>query len=229
MGRTWQWVRRSKQAAAFLAGSHRTIYGILALGVLPAMFVMLGKQTPFRRLTLIGLTLVTVALLFVLPVNVSPVTSTLSDQTTTYDVQVKLVSVPLRLLRAVVGPFPWRQIVDFPDGYEYMPEAFLVSCLNLAIFVASFRLALYTIRNRLPLDPLFGAGVCFLACALLSYGVHVTYVVVGTFFMIPLALSDMNFFKRALGWSFSGFIIANIVYYISGLEGSGLVQGLTGY
>ncbi|MGA8572954.1 MAG: hypothetical protein WBQ36_06950 [Desulfobaccales bacterium] len=141
------------------------------------------------------------------------------------------IMLPLLFIRAIMGPFPWFQIFDKNIvDYLYMPEAFLQSVFNVALMLTVFPLAWQEWKRDKKIDPAFLFGLLFFLTALLSFGVHSGYVTIGMIFFMPLASrAGLGKFKKYLMGSAIFFLGANIGYWLLGLKGSAILQGITGY
>ena len=138
--------------------------------------------------------------------------------------------LPLLFIRGVMGPFPWFQIFDKGIvDYQYMPEAFLQSVFNMALMLTVFPLAWHDWKRDKKIDPAFLFGLLFLLSGLLAAGVHSGYVSLGMIFFMPMASrAGLKKFTRCLGGTALFFLGANIGYWLLGLKGSAILQGITG-
>ncbi len=130
--------------------------------------------------------------------------------------------LPMRLVKAVVGPFPWYQI--FSSEYpEYLPEDFAQQVLNVTVYILIFY-PLFTKRKQcIPFAPTIAFGLILFLAGALAGGIHSSYVSTGTIFFLPLAVTRS---KRAWRLTLSAvalaFLVANVLYASLGLTGSGI-------
>jgi hypothetical protein len=146
------------------------------------------------------------------------------------NIPLRTIMLPLLFIHGVMGPFPWFQIFDMGVGYQYLIETFLQHVFNMALMLIVFPLAWQDWKGDKKIDPCFLFGLLFFFSGLIAYGVHSTYVSVGMIFFMPLASrAGLGKFKKYLGWSAIFFLVANVVYWLLGLKGSGILLGITGH
>ena len=124
-----------------------------------------------------------------------------------------ILALPVSLVYALVGPFPWTQIFLQPPGYEYHIPGYLTSIYNFALMTST---ALFFIKykaEKIDYFILIFIFLFFLSGILVYGGHHTTYYSVA----IPLlALFDKDskfpiFFIRFF-IIFMFWVLMNIVY-----------------
>jgi hypothetical protein len=141
----------------------------------------------------------------------------------------RLIGLPFRCVRAILGPFPWTQYFKQVDGYAYQPFDYLQSVLNLAMLTCAVPIAwrLWKMKNELEICTLL--ALVFFSMGLLSGGVHSSYISVGLILLIPMvARVGAEHFRKTLGLSFLFFIVANIIVVGFGFSGLNIMQNLSG-
>ena len=133
----------------------------------------------------------------------------------------RLAILPLQLLRALAGPFPWQNL---DSTYVLFDYAFHV--VQFAVFMIVVMRWRQIMKN---VNILTYSAASFWFCALISGGVHTAYLAVAFPFIMPAVLDTGASFGRYLLVSIMCFAVANIAYVSVGLVGSGLVLKVTGY
>lgn len=212
--------------ACFLAWSQRQPYLLVMLGL--AAYMLAGAYREKGKGWLILGCFATAAACFVFLPDILGMA--LGRFQGTQQLVVSPFTFPLRILRALAGPFPWYQVFMGVDGVEYMPLDFLQAVYNLALIWLSVPLVkkMWIDSGQIELGFLVCAMV-FLSAAQ-AVGVHLGYVSIGMVFLIPIisSLSPAKWY-RTFYLCFVGFLIANLGYAVLGFAGSGLVMGITGY
>ena len=135
----------------------------------------------------------------------------------------RVVLVPLLVLRALAGPFPW-----FNGGQvnPYVVFDYLFHLVQFALFL------IYLVHWRIILSRaniLTYSAAIFWFMAFISGGVHTAYLAVAFPFLLPPVLDTGASLGKYLLFSGAGFLVANVLWISFGLAGSGLVLGTTGY
>jgi len=220
----WWWVL-TLPAAGFFAWSVRQPYLLLLIALAAYMLASAYRSKMNMWLILLFFGAIAVGL------NVLPAVMGLAlDRFQgTSQLSFDFFLFPLRIVRAIAGPFPWFQLFMGVDGAEYMPVDFIQAVYNLALIILVVPIAIKKWKET-GLDPSFVLSALLFITAAQAVGVHISYVSIGMVLLLPLvcrvptAKWHKTFFLCLLG-----FIIANTAYWLLGLAGSGVVQGLTGY
>lgn len=203
--------------AYFLASSDRYIYGLLAL----LLFIYFYQQKMFnsKKIDIVIICLI-IVFLIVFSDFIQYAFLFLYDENIVSSILQKIVIVPLQLLRAIIGPFPWTD--DF-WGYRMFDHLFHVFQLSMII---AFFINLRYIKTNNYLIIFF---LSFFSVAIFAEGVHTAYLAVSLPFLIPMSYTNsINFMKYTLV-SLTVFVLLNLIYLISGLHGSGIILKTTGY
>lgn len=141
----------------------------------------------------------------------------------------RVLGLPFRVIRAILGPFPWTGYFQQVDGYAYQPFDYLQSVLNLAMLVSALPLAwrLWKVKNELDLASLL--ALLFFIFAVLSTGIHSSYTSVGLILLVPLMTRvGRDQFVKTIGVSLLFFLAANIIVVGMGFSGLNIMQNLSG-
>lgn len=135
--------------------------------------------------------------------------------------------LPVRLFRAVIGPFPWFQIVDKPASYEYMVPFFVQHIVNLSVYIITVPLFIRQWTEARAIEPIAAFGIMLFCVGIWSGSIHTTYISVGTVFFLPLACkASLRRWIRCFSFSFYFFLVANITYWFLGFYGEGITGQL---
>ena len=135
----------------------------------------------------------------------------------------RLLVMPLLVLRALAGPFPWF----VGSGYDtYVLFDYFYHVFQFALFLM-FVLNWRQIMSRVTI--LTYSGAVFWVAGFIAGGVHTAYLALAAPFLVPQAIGTGASLWKFLAISAVCFAIANVVYVSLGLTGSGLVLGVTGY
>lgn len=135
----------------------------------------------------------------------------------------RVIMLPLLVLRALAGPFPWFVGGKF-DPYVLCDYLFHV--LQFAVFLAYLRNWRQILWRTTLLT--YSAAI-FWGVGLIAGGVHTAYLAVAFPFVLPVVLDSGARLRGYLQVSAAFFALANVAYVALGLSGSGLVLGTTGY
>ena len=141
----------------------------------------------------------------------------------------RVLGLPFRVIRAILGPFPWTGYSQQVDGYAYQPFEYLQSVLNLTMLVCALPLAwrLWKIKNELDLCTLL--ALIFFVMAVISTGIHTSYTSVGLTLLVPqMTRVGADQFLKTFGASLLFFIAANIIVVGMGFSGLNIMQNLSG-
>lgn len=132
-----------------------------------------------------------------------------------------LYQIPIRILKAITGPFPWLQFFQKPLGYEYQPMEYLTSVFNLSIYIMVIPYVIRKLKKSKKLDYCFFMGIMLIFLGLLAWDVHSAYISIGIPFLIPefSRIYKRNKFIKSIFISFTLFILLHLVFGISSLRG----------
>ncbi len=215
--------------AGFLAWSDRTPY-LLAV-VIIALFAILfdqQKRVASGYFKLVRLVIVLTLLVFLFIklghlVDTAALGKYHTNQASGSFLSFRLLVFPLLILRALAGPFPWffTEVFDLYTVFDYAFHVFQLAIL--IILVLNWR-AVLARANILTY-----CAMVFWGIAVLAGGVHTAYLAVAAPFCIPLAVNTEYKLWKFLVFAASLFIAFNFLYYLSGLQGSHWIMGITGY
>ena len=213
--------------AAFLTYTYREPYLMVILTGTIAMWLIQRQFSVAKKLSIMA-AVVTVTLagqLFSILWNIGIEQRSLSGEISSQ----KFIYLPLRALRAVMGPFPWWQIFDRPDGYEYMPADLAQAVFNVAVMVIIIPECWRQWKRRRSIDPPLLFGMLFWIGGIVATGVHMAYVSAGIVLLLPIACKGRISWPRAFLFSGSFFFVTNLVYWLTGIYRTGSIMGITGY
>lgn len=210
--------------ACFLAWSQREPYliAVFALGMYVVYLSYKKKMHGFVALLIIGLALI--------GVNLLQSIIDLSFMRASSQSSINVLLFPLRLLRALMGPFPWYQVFLGVDGWIYMPIDFVQTVYNIAIYILAIPLAFAAWKRNSSVNPVFFIWALLFATGIQAIGVHQGYISIGVVFLVPL-IKDIKVGRYASVFfgCFGVFVSMNLLYWMLGLTGSGVLMGITGY
>jgi len=124
-----------------------------------------------------------------------------------------ILQLPVSLVYAIVGPFPWTQIFLKPTGYEFHIPSYLTSIYNFTLIITT---ALYFLKynfKKVDYFILIYVFLFFLSGILVYGGHHTTYYSVA----IPLLVlfdkdSKLSIFFIRFFLIFMFWVLMNIIY-----------------
>lgn len=127
----------------------------------------------------------------------------------------KILSLPVSAITSIVGPFPWTQLLNRVEGYEYHIPGYLTSVFNLTIFISLLLFFLNKRPTRIQFMILLLVFIFYLSGILVYGGRHTVYYSIA----IPLlALFDSEssklIFSMRFVMVFIFFLILNFIYII---------------
>jgi hypothetical protein len=214
--------------AAFLAWADRSAY-LVAIVAITTLSILYDQQKSLRTSVLkvprlIAVSLLLAAGVFILSHNIGQVAFERHQQHSSDSYLLSRVTlVPLLILRALAGPFPWFVGSKF-DLYVLCDYLFhLLQFAVFLIYVMNWR----SILGRINI--LTYSAMIFWVMAFIAGGVHTAYLAVAFPFVLPPILSTgASVWKYAL-ISAACFLLGNVLWLSFGLGGSGLVLRTTGY
>jgi len=126
----------------------------------------------------------------------------------------KIIQLPVSLIYAIVGPFPWTQVLYQVTGYEYHIPGYLTSVFNLTLFLS----VLLFLANKRPSRQQFMIMLffsLFYLSGLLVYSGHTVYysIAIPLLALFDLHSSIFQFFIRFF-MVFIFYLILNFVYLL---------------
>lgn len=136
----------------------------------------------------------------------------------------------VRFIRGLGGPFPWYQVFMGVNGAEYMPADFFQALYNLAVFIQVIPLAIRSFNKEKRIDATMLLAVLLFLSGIQATGVHMSYVSIGTVFLLPIACqAEPRKWAPTFFALFSLALTANLLYWSLGLTGGNILQSITGY
>lgn len=213
--------------SCFLAWSLRQPYLLVILMLAVYIYLSSVYQSRMKGLFITSLLIMIIASLTLLPEYLGLALDRFEG---TQQLSFNFFLFPLRLVRALAGPFPWYQVFMDVNGAEYMPADFLQAVYNLSLVVLVLPLAIKMWKESKSVDPGLLLGALLFVSGAQAIGVHMPYVSTGMVLLLPLACQVD--FRRLTPTFFKGFyffFIANLMYWAFGLAGSGIIMDITGY
>lgn len=215
--------------ACFFAWSQRQpyLFAILVVSAYLLLSSIFQEKLKIRTKIAIGVLLITC--LWFLPDLISLAFSLHKSYGDTYFDFVPLL-FPLRVIRALAGPFPWFQIFMGVNGVEFMLPNFFQAVYNLTLLILVAPLAVRMWKESRRIEPCMLFALLIYLMAVQAVGVHIDYTAIGIVLLIPLACQlPRAKWLRTFVVCFYGFLFANIFYWMTGLAGSGIIMGITGH
>lgn len=213
--------------SCFLAWSLRQPYLLLVLALAAYMSLSAIYQSKKKGLVVASLFVLAMTCAFFLPTFFE---LALGRFVGTHQITVNFLLFPLRIARALAGPFPWYQVFMGVNGVEYMPPDFLQAVYNLSLIAVALPLARKKWRESKSMDPAFLFCALIFVSAAQAVGVHISYVSTGMVLLLPLACqASHRKWVPTFFVCFYFFFLANILYWALGLSGSGILMNATGY
>jgi hypothetical protein len=213
--------------ACFLAYSQREPYLLVTLTVASYLLLSSVFQEKLKLRTKVAIAILLLATLWFLPQY-----STLAFDRYGSGGQLSFAPLqfPLRILRALAGPFPWFQIFMGVDGAEFMLPDFLQAVYNLTLLILVIPLAFKMWKDSKRIEPCMLFALLLYVMAIQATGVHIAYLSIGIVLLIPMVCQvSAARWLRTFSACFYCFLFANILYWILGLSGSGIIMNITGY
>ena len=133
-----------------------------------------------------------------------------------------LLLMPLRLIRGVIGPWPWYQIT-YVNNAEYLPAEFFQHVLNVAVYLILAKRIYQEWQSSRELYPGIALGAGLLLMGTMGDGIHSPYVSVGTIFFLPYVCQvSPRIWPRLLLTVLCIFLVGNALYAGLGLTDSGI-------
>lgn len=141
----------------------------------------------------------------------------------------RLLGFPFRLVRGIVGPFPWTAYFQKVSSYDLLPAMYAQHVLMAAVLWCATPIVYRTWRVQGVVDYVPLLGYLFFLSGVIASGEHTTYIAVGVVFLIPAAAQvGLRKFRDALAWSAVAFVGLNIIYVGLGLSGLNFWADLSG-
>lgn len=213
--------------SCFLAWSLRQPYSLVILMLAVYIYLSSALQSKKKGLFIISLLITIIACSIFLPKYLGLALDRFAG---TSQLSFNVLMFPLRLIRAFAGPFPWYQVFMDVNGVEYMPADFLQAVYNLALVILVFPLATKMWKESKSIDTSLLLGALLFVSAAQATGVHMAYVSIGMVLLLPLACKvDFVKWPPTFLKCYFAFFIANLMYWVLGLAGSGILMNITGY
>ncbi len=124
-----------------------------------------------------------------------------------------ILQLPISLVYAIVGPFPWTQIFLQPPGYEFHIPQYLTSIYNFTLILATAEYILKYKLQKIDYLILCYVFLFFLSGILVYGGHHTTYYSIA----IPLLVlfdnnGKLSFFFIRFFLIFMFWVLMNIIY-----------------
>jgi hypothetical protein len=130
--------------------------------------------------------------------------------------------LPLKLILGLIGPFPWTQFLKYKDipAYSYQLHDYLQGIFNISFFITILMFWNEYFKKGWA-NLLIILGILLVISGLFNSQMHVTYVAIGFFFLIPWLLSNINFSKFIKVYLYSflllGFLNIIVLFFYGNL------------
>ena len=209
-----------------LAGSVREVYGLVFLAI-SAIAILAGSSHRHSTKTNMFVGFLVIALLLLSAPTLYTLFLPARYQNLLAELPWRVLSFPLLLIRALVGPFPWGMFVgaSFEEiGYSLFDYMYHVLQLGLLVMLVR---NIKQIRHKVDLLVILWLGIWI--AGVLARGVHTAYLAVAAPFIMPVVFESETRIGASLLLALGIFIFLNAVYVLSGWWGGGFLIGLTGY
>lgn len=143
------------------------------------------------------------------------------------DIISRIYTLPLLIIRGIAGPFPWVNTdMDIIWVHRDAMFDYAFHVFQLAIFLIIASRWEYASNKD---DFLFLTAILFWLTGIIAAGVHTAYIVVAMPFILPIAFELNKEIGLYIFTSLGLFIVFNVLYLSSGLHGSSVLIGVTGY
>ena len=143
------------------------------------------------------------------------------------DIIYRIYTLPLLIIRGIAGPFPWVNTdIDFIWAHRDAMFDYAFHVFQLAIFIVIASRWEYASNKD---DFLFLTAILFWLTGIIATGVHTAYIVIAMPFILPIAFELNKNIGVYIFTSLGLFIVFNVLYLSSGLNGSSVLIGVTGY
>ena len=217
--------------AGFLASWHRSPYYFL-IAILYYFIIKQERKLSFWIMSLMSLTIIPFIVmiyqsftgLFLAVVDIGVTRGDSIGQTDNYLTLLKpklIFEVPIRIIKAVIGAFPWAQFLKKVDGYEYQPLDYLTSVFSLAVYFMLFPHVVKKWKIKKEIDYSLFFGILIMILGMLAFNVHVAYIAIGFIFLVPefATIYSKEKFIDSLLISFYFFVLLHFVFYAFRLSG----------
>jgi len=130
-------------------------------------------------------------------------------------------TLPLQILKGLIGVFPWYQFFEAYDdlnGKVYYPMEYIQSIMNIVVL---YLMWILVYLKKFKFSEIEFSGLILALYGFMSGDLHTGYISIGFIFFLP---NIVSFTRRKILYTFLTvllvFIVANLLYYTFGLDGS---------
>lgn len=204
--------------AAMLFYLQRTAYIIVPFAVYFIHSSIRKKQTKYLFLS----PLVLIAAAYIMPES-GGVGNEISERASRGGLMsTSIVMLPIRIIFGLIGPFPWTQFIELgliepayaSQLYNYIAGVMHIGCLFL-LFSTS---GLFKLLCK---NDVFLMGLIIVAMGIVDSHMHITYIMAGSCFMVPLIylFTVKERYNKAMLTSFLVMLGLNILWVGLGMSG----------
>lgn len=200
----------------------RNAYVVLPVAILIAQYSFLNKN---KTRGMIFLPLVLIIALIVLPFAIGLASNESVEAYVEGSTKWPIYLLPIKIIVGLIGPFPWSNFIlwkSIPEISYYLGD-YAMGCLNIALVLCVLfcwkKLKLKSMTECTVL------GVMLLLMGVLNKYMHMSYVSIGIFFLLPwiVAGSGYEFFKKYNVVAIVGMMVLNIIFIGFSLGGVGSI------
>ena len=195
----------------------RNGYVVLPVLILISQYTVLGKR---KKMGIIPNILI--VSLFILYVVIGLAYTESTDLYIQDATKWPIYLLPVKFVMGLIGPFPWTNFTSYivnPAAAYYLSD-YACGCLNMA-----FSYIIYINRkilfNTSELSESAIMGIILLLMGIMNTYMHMTYISIGVFFMVPWILTNVSKyeFTKIFVLSVLGLIALNVIVVIMGISG----------
>ena len=141
--------------------------------------------------------------------------------TSAYLGDVSVLTLPLKIVFGLIGPFPWTQFVivrEFNASFNFQLRDYLTGVFQIGYLYSIIANWKYLSFKKPDFLTIMGFGIAF--SGVMTTMMHIGYISEGLFFTLPWFFSQIGAkYKNYFLWSFISLVLLNIVTIILGTSG----------
>ena len=195
----------------------RNGYVVIPILLLFADFVILSKK---KNIVLIIISIIVTIVL--LPIAYNLFSNESTDSYLEGATKWPIYLLPIKIIFGLIGPFPWTNILL----YEQIPEVsfylgdYIMGVFNIGVLIGLLKLGRKSI-NRNVVDVPFVMGMVLLLMGIMNEYMHMTYVSIGVFFLVPWLVNiiEPQKIKKNFVIALTLLLLLNVLVITLGLGG----------
>lgn len=194
----------------------RNGYIIIPILLLLADFVFISKKKNFLlKIIAVLIALITLPIVYRMASNES--TETYVQGATSWPIYL----LPIKIVVGLIGPFPWTNFLMYkaiPYISFYLGD-YVTAIFNIGVLIVVIKRWKTYLNNPITLPTIM--GVILLLMGIMNKYMHMTYISVGVFFLIPWIAQSVEpkMIKKHLWIAFSLLVLLNLCVTVLGVSG----------